>query len=270
MTAEGTNSFLIGERSLAIIDPGPDSPSHLEALITAVAGRPVEAVLVTHAHVDHSVLAPALAQAVGAPVLAYGDASAGRSDVMTRLAAEGLTTGGEGVDAGFVPDRCLADGEVLQGDGWALEAIWTPGHFGNHLCFALGDVLFTGDLVMGWASSLVSPPDGDLTDFMASCRRLRARDWSRMLPAHGAPIDAPGERLDWLIAHREAREAQVLAALSTPKALDELVAEVYDDLPPAMHPMAARNLFAHLVDLCGRDLLRAEPALSERARFQVV
>lgn len=268
MTAEGTNTFLVGERSLAIIDPGPDSAAHLDAIVQAVAGRPVKAVLVTHAHVDHSLLAPELGRAVDAPVLGFGDAGAGRSQVMARLADQGLTTGGEGVDAGFTPDRCLADGEVVQGDGWALESLWTPGHFGNHLCFALGDVLFTGDLVMGWASSLVSPPDGDLTDFMASCRRLRARTWSRMFPAHGAPIDDPAARLDWLIAHREARESQVLAALSDGMGLDALVARVYDDIPPAMHPMAARNLFAHLVDLSGRGLVAATPALSETATFR--
>lgn len=267
MTERGTNSYLVGTDSLAVIDPGPMMDAHLDALLGAIGTRPVEAILVTHAHLDHSPLARPLAKATGAPVLAYGDATAGRSAVMEQLAAEGLAGGGEGVDHDFRPDRCLSDGETVTGDGWALTALWTPGHFGNHLCFASGSRLFSGDLVMGWSSSLVSPPDGDLTEFMTSCARLQETRWSVMYSGHGAPIEDPAERLNWLIEHRRGREAQIRAALTEPMTLDALVAQVYTDLPKAAWPAAARNLFAHLVDLHSRGLIEAEPSLGVSAEF---
>lgn len=270
MTYWGTNSYVIGQERLAVIDPGPLSAPHLEALLGAIAGRPVEAILVTHAHVDHSPLARPLAEATGAPILAFGPADAGRSPVMTRLAKAGLTTGGEGVDAGFAPDTCLADGETVTGPDWQLEALHTPGHFGNHLSFAWGARLFCGDHMMGWSSSLVSPPDGDLTDFMASSARLAARPWRIAHPGHGAPIPEPEARLAWLIAHRQSREAQILAALAAPHDLSALTSAIYSDIPPQMHPAAARNLFAHLVDLHARGLLRALPDLRETAVFEKI
>lgn len=267
MTGPGTNSFLIGEDRLAVIDPGPALPAHLDTLLAAIGGRRVEAILVTHAHLDHSPLARPLAEATGAPVMAYGDARAGRSAVMRQLAHEGLAGGGEGVDTAFRPDVTLADGEVIEGPDWRITALWTPGHMGNHLCFALGDRVFTGDLVMGWASSLVSPPDGDLTDFMASCRRLSGQDWAQLLPAHGESVDDPAARLAWLIAHRETREAQILAALTRPAGIEALTRAIYTEVTPALLPAAARNVFAHLVDLHGRGLVGCDGALSEHAIF---
>ena len=188
MTYWGTNTYVVGEGRVAVIDPGPADPAHLQAILDGLSkGEEVSHILVTHAHLDHSPLARPLSEATGAPVLAYGDALAGRSDVMAALVADGLTSGGEGVDAGFTPDETLTDGDMIQGDGWQLEALWTPGHFANHLCFALGDAVFTADHVMGWASSLVSPPDGDLTAFMASCRTLAARSGPRLLPRPWRP-----------------------------------------------------------------------------------
>lgn len=268
MTYTGTNTYLIGRRSLAVIDPGPVIDSHRQAIMEAIGGRRVDAILVTHSHVDHSPMAGILAQDLAAPIMAYGDSSAGRSAVMNDLAAQGLAGGGEGVDADFAPDVVLADGDTITGDGWSLTALWTPGHFGNHMSFAMGDTLFSGDLVMDWASSLVSPPDGDLTDFMASLRRLQDMPWSQFLPGHGAPITAPADRLAWLIAHRESREAQLLAALSaTPQSLTALTETVYTDIEPAMLPAAARNLFAHLVDLHGKHRVQAHPYLSVDALF---
>lgn len=267
MTYWGTNTYLLGDSDLAVIDPGPADDAHLDALIDAIAGRPVGAILVTHAHVDHSPLAAPLARKLGAPICAFGDAQAGRSAVMTQLAQDGLSGGGEGVDAVFAPDEILPDGATLSGRDWQIEALHTPGHFGNHLCFAAQDALFCGDHVMGWASSLVSPPDGDLTDFMASCHKLRARVWSIACPGHGPAIDDVAERLDWLVAHRKGREAQILAALSSPHDLTSLTKAVYTDVAPMMLPAAARNVFAHLVDLHGRGEIRAEPHLGEGARF---
>jgi glyoxylase-like metal-dependent hydrolase (beta-lactamase superfamily II) len=269
MTFRGTNTYIVGQTDLAVIDPGPDNAAHLAAILAACGpGQRITHILVTHAHVDHSPLARALSRATGAPVLAYGDAQAGRSAVMESLAQAGLAGGGEGVDAGFVPDACLADGATVTGSDWQLQAIWTPGHFGNHLCFAMGDILFTGDLVMGWASSLVSPPDGDLTDFMASCRRLRARADRLYLPGHGAPVTDPAARIDWLITHREAREAAILEALqAAPATAETLARQIYTETPAMLLPAAARNVFAHLVDLTGKNIIAPEGQLSWTARF---
>lgn len=272
MTERGTNTYILGEGRVAVIDPGPEDAAHLRALLDAVSGERVSHILVTHAHRDHSALAAPLARATGAPVFAFGDAGAGRSEAMRRLAARGLSGGGEGVDAGFVPDEIVADGAAIEGDGWRLEALWTPGHFGNHLCFGWGDRWFTGDLAMGWSSSLISPPDGDVTQFMASCERLAARlspGRAQVLHAgHGAPVRDPSGRLAWLLDHRRGREAQILAALGEgPATLPALARRVYADLAPALLPAAERNVLAHLVDLHGRDLATARPDLDAGATF---
>ncbi|MDF1671474.1 MAG: MBL fold metallo-hydrolase, partial [Roseovarius sp.] len=174
-TYRGTNTYLVGDSDIAVIDPGPNNPAHLDAILGAIGpGQRISHILITHAHGDHSPLARPLAAATGAPVLAYGNALAGQSSVMQELAKSGDLGGGEGSDSGFTPDQTIADGQVITGPGWSLAAIWTPGHFGNHLCFDMQGSVFCGDLVMSWATSIVSPPDGDLTDFMASCERLRA------------------------------------------------------------------------------------------------
>ncbi len=151
MTYRGTNTYLLGTRDLAVIDPGPDHPAHLSAILASVeSGQRITHILVTHSHLDHSPLAPVLAAQTGAPVLAHGDASTGRSAVMQDLAEAGLTQGGEGVDRTFRPDIVLAGQDVIDGHGWQLTAHWTPGHFGNHMSFATENIVFTGDLVMGW------------------------------------------------------------------------------------------------------------------------
>jgi glyoxylase-like metal-dependent hydrolase (beta-lactamase superfamily II) len=270
MTHLGTNTYIIGRNTLAVIDPGPDDPDHLQALVSAIDGRCVEHILLTHSHLDHSPLAHPLAKLTGAPVLAFGDSGAGRSAVMTALAAEGLAGGGEGIDPTFAPDQCLADGAVVKGDWGQMTAIHTPGHIGNHLCFVWEDTIFTGDHVMGWASSLVSPPDGDLTDFMLSCERLKTLPTKVFYPGHGAPVTDPASRLDWLIAHRRARETQILetlqASASTPHAITKAV---YDNVPAGLLAAAERNVFAHLIDLHQRGKVRATPQLSMTAAFQL-
>ncbi|MBR9764172.1 MAG: MBL fold metallo-hydrolase [Rhodobacteraceae bacterium] len=270
-TGPGTNTYLVGQTALAVIDPGPDMAIHLQAILKALRpGQHISHILVTHAHADHAPLARALSQGTGAPVLAYGDALAGRSAVMTRLALSGELGGGEGTDRLFRPDRLLADGDVLHGEDWSLRALWTPGHFGNHLCFVLDDVIFTGDLVMGWSSSLVSPPDGDLTDFMASCRRLRALPARLYLPGHGAPVTTPLARLDWLIRHRDRREASLLQALAHgPATADDLARRVYTDIAPGLLPAASRNVLAHLIDLMGKSLIETEENLTAESRFHL-
>jgi len=268
MTYRGTNTYLLGSDDLAVIDPGPDHPAHMAALLAAIGGARVSQIIVTHAHVDHSPLAARLAQATGAPVSAFGDALAGRSGVMTALASAGFTGGGEGIDHSFAPDLRLADGARVSGGFGDLDVLHTPGHLGNHICLVWGDQVFTGDHVMGWASSLVSPPDGDLADFMASCARLRAIPARRYHSGHGAPIGDPHARLDWLIAHREARTAQILTTLGDgPATPTQLTTRIYADAPLALRPAAERNVIAHLIDLHGKNMVVATPDLSSTAVF---
>ncbi|MFA3915708.1 MBL fold metallo-hydrolase [Ruegeria hyattellae] len=270
MTYRGTNTYLLGQSDLAVIDPGPLSDAHLEAILAAVEpGQRISHIIVTHSHLDHSPLARPLSERTGAPVHGFGGPDAGRSQVMTELAANGLGGGGEGIDHDFRPDIEIAEGEILQGPDWTLEVIHTPGHLGNHIALGWGDICFTADHVMGWASSLVSPPDGDLTDFMASCAKLRARAWSVFHPGHGAPVLDPAGRLDWLIAHRQGREAAILSALEASAATAGQIAEqVYTETPPALLPAAERNVFAHLVDLRGRDLVAPAGPLAADAIFR--
>ncbi|THH38614.1 MBL fold metallo-hydrolase [Aliishimia ponticola] len=271
MTYRGTNTYLVGTQEVAVIDPGPQSDAHLEAILASIGpGARVSHILVTHTHLDHSPLARPLAEATGAPILAFGGADSGRSAVMQELAQAGEIGGGEGIDTEFTPDETLQDGQIVQGHGWTLEAIHTPGHIGNHLSFALGRTCFTADHVMGWASSLVSPPDGDLTDFMASCAKLSARTWDVFLPGHGAPITAPADRLNWLTSHRLSREASILAALEHGPATAFALAEaIYTETPPALLGAAARNVLAHLVDLYGKSLVAPTGALTAETIFRL-
>ena len=271
MTYRGTNTYLLGTTDLAVIDPGPDDPVHLRAILAAVRpGQRISHIIVTHTHLDHSPLAAALGRKTGAPVLGFGDAQAGRSPVMSLLAQAGLAGGGEGIDTQFSPDRTLRDGEMIDGTGWSLKVIHTPGHLGNHIALGWGQACFTADHVMGWASSLVSPPDGDLTDFMASCHRLRAGSWQVFHPGHGAPVTDPMARLDWLISHRGAREAAILSALGQAPATARALAErIYTETPPALLPAAERNVFAHLVDLNGKSAVVPDGDLAETATFRL-
>ncbi|SPF76480.1 Hydroxyacylglutathione hydrolase GloC [Aliiroseovarius pelagivivens] len=272
MTYWGTNTFVLGEGDVAVIDPGPADPGHMQAILDGLKpGERITQILVTHSHLDHSPLARPLSKTTGAPVLAYGDALAGRSSVMSDLVARGLSSGGEGVDAGFTCDISLADGETFTAGGLQVETIWTPGHFANHVSFAAQDAVFTGDHIMAWASSLVSPPDGDLTAFMASCHKLAARGDRVYYPAHGDRIDAPATRLDWLINHRLTREAEILAALSDLQnaTVPALTSEIYTETPDALIPAAERNVFAHLIDLATREIVAASPRLEANAVFRM-
>ena len=268
MTGRGTNTYLLGRGRVTVIDPGPDDPAHLAALLRALGGEAVSHIVVTHSHLDHSPLARRLAAQTGAPVLGFGPSTAGRSEVMQALVAQGYDGGGEGVDADFAPDIAVADGAVIDTPAGELAVLHTPGHMGNHICLRWGDAVFSGDLVMGWATSLISPPDGDIADFLASCARLRAEDAAVLYPGHGAPVTAPAARIDWLIAHRAERRAQVLAALDVPRDVAGLTAAIYTDVAPALWPIAARNVFAQLVELVGSGLVAATPRLSPDATFR--
>lgn len=268
MTYLGTNTYLLGTEQIAVIDPGPDDDAHLQAILNAAAPANVSHIIVTHAHLDHSPLARRLSHETGAPIYGFGPADKGRSAIMQTLAKQGLAGGGEGIDAAFVPDIIVADGDEITGADWSLRAMHTPGHIGNHLSFIWKDTVFSGDHVMGWASSLVSPPDGDLTDFLASCARLKQINARCMWPGHGAPVLTPNARIDWLVAHRAERTAQILDALGTAsRTVDDITQRVYLDLDPALLPAAKRNVFAHLVSLSQAGKIVAMPMLSIAGKF---
>ncbi len=272
MTYRGTNTYLLGWRDIAVIDPGPESTPHLEAILGALEpGQRISHILVTHTHLDHSPLSRALAARTGAPIHGFGDTRAGRSAVMRKLADAAMIGGGESPDLDFSPDVIMADGDVIRNEDWDVTALWTPGHYGNHLCFQWRDAIMTGDLVMGWATSLVSPPDGDLTDFMASCEKLLRLEAKVLHPGHGAPVTAPRQRLEWLLAHRREREAQILAALAEGSdSAQGLARRIYTDVQPALLPAATRNVLAHLVDLTGKKRVSPVGELAEEAVFELL
>ena len=270
MTFTGTNTYILGHGGVCVIDPGPASDTHLAQIEAALSsGERVAAVLVTHSHLDHSPLARPLADRHGAEVLAAGASDWGRSAVMARLAAAGGLGGGEGVDPDFAPDRSLRDGDRVEGDWGTVDVLATPGHMANHLSFAWRGALFTGDLVMGWSTSLVSPPDGDMGAFMTSVARLAGRDDRVYYPGHGDPVTDPVARAQDLLAHRRAREAQILDALEIQGSSDagRLARAIYTDTPDALLPAAARNVLAHLIDLYERNCVSCAPPLTAESRF---
>lgn len=271
MTERGTNTWLLGDGAVTVLDPGPNDPAHLRALLAALApGERIAQILVSHSHLDHSPGARPLAEATGAPVLAYGDSSVGRSDRMQALAGQPIG-GGEGVDSAFTPDERLPDGAELDIGGLTLRALHTPGHLGNHLCFLWGQALFSGDQVMGWAPSLVSPPEGDLTDFMASLDRLEALGPTRLYPGHGAPVSDGPARIAALRTHRLGRERAILEAIAAgATSAQAITLAVYTDVPPAFLPAAARNVLAHLIDLEWRGLIGFDGPLGLDCRVKGV
>ncbi|MFC3169611.1 MBL fold metallo-hydrolase [Paracoccus fontiphilus] len=265
LTGPGTNTFLLGGEGVAVIDPGPDDPGHLAAIVAAGRGR-ISHILVTHAHRDHSAGAPALARMTGAPVLAFGDALAGRSPMMQRLAGA-ATGGGEGLDLDFAPDIALRDGDMVEGADWCLTALHTPGHAGGHLSFLWGDQILCGDVVMGWSSTIISPPDGDLGDYLRTLDRLAQFGPRRLLPAHGDPIESPQARLAELATHRRLRTAQILAALREGPADAATLARRLYDVAPALLPAATRNVLAHLLALAQIGAVAPVGDLHPQAEF---
>ncbi len=242
-TFTGTESYVVGAGGqVAVIDPGPDEPAHLAALIAAIGDARVIAICCTHTHRDHSPAAAPLAARTGAPIVG--------------CAPLVLVDSGPRADASFDrtyrPDRVLAEGEQLHGPDWTLTAVATPGHTSNHLCFALEQTgaLFTGDHVMGWSTTVVAPPDGDMADYMASLDKLYRRQDRVYYPAHGAQIDKPQQLVRGLIGHRKQRERQILKLLGeAPQAIEAMVPRMYKGLNPMLMGAAGRSVLAHLIDL---------------------
>jgi glyoxylase-like metal-dependent hydrolase (beta-lactamase superfamily II) len=251
-TYTGTQTYLVGTSALAVIDPGPNEPAHLDALIAAIAGRKLVAILCTHTHRDHSPAAAPLKALTGAPII--GCAPLTLEDAGPRADAA--------FDTSYAPDRVLADGESIAGEGWTLTAVATPGHTSNHLCFALPEsgALFSGDHVMGWSTTVVAPPDGDMASYMASLDRLMGRDQDRIYyPAHGEPIERPHRFVRGLIGHRKQREGQILRLLKADVgAVPDMVARMYVGLDPRLNGAAGRSVLAHLIDLRDRGLVIEE------------
>lgn len=267
LTGAGTNTFLLGRDQIAVIDPGPDMAQHRAAILAAAGPGKISHIFVTHAHLDHSGGARALALATGAPVLGYGPAQAGRSPLMRHLAAQGALEGGEGLDRDFCPDIVLRDGAAVETPEWALSVLHTPGHFAGHLSFRRGAQIFCGDVVMGWSSTLISPPDGDLTDYFRTLARLEASGAEELLPAHGAPIPDPVARIAALAAHRRQRTGQILAALrDAPGNAAGLARRIYD-IPENLQRAASRNVLAHLIALAEIGAVATHEPFSALAEF---
>jgi glyoxylase-like metal-dependent hydrolase (beta-lactamase superfamily II) len=250
-TFTGTGTYIVGNGSVAVIDPGPNDPAHLAALTAALGSETVSHIVVTHTHRDHSPAAVPLRAATGAPVV--GCAPLALSEHGPKVE--------EGFDRTYSPDRVLADGEAVAGPGWTLRAVHTPGHTSNHLCFALEEekALFSGDHVMGWSTSVVTPPDGDMAAYMASLRKLLDRDDLIYYPTHGPAVTDPKRLVRGLITHRKQRENQILKLLGEgPKPIPAMVATMYANVSPVLHPAAGRSVLAHLIDLHARGLVAVE------------
>ncbi len=248
-TYTGTQTYVVGTGEVAVIDPGPNLPEHLAALHEAIGDRPLVAILCTHTHRDHSPAAGPLAAATGAPVIGCAplvlDSLGPRAD--------------EAFDASYAPDRVLGDGEAVAVDGMRLVAVATPGHTSNHLCYAVGDALFTGDHVMGWSTTVVFPPDGDMAAYMTSLEKLRGRDDRIFFPAHGPPVAKPQQYLRGLIGHRMQRERQIRRLLDcAARAVPEIVAAAYPGLDPRLTTAAGGSVLAHLLDLEARGLVERQ------------
>ena len=244
-TYRGTGTYIVGRGEVAVIDPGPDDPAHLAAILAAVAGEKVIAIPITHHHSDHSPLAAALKAATGATI--YGCAVT-RPDIEEADAPRMEA----GHDADFKPDVSLCGGGTIAGPGWTLEAIPTPGHTSNHLCYALAEenACFTGDHIMGWSTTVITPPDGDMTDYIESLQKIRARGFTTLWPTHGPPILEVTPFIDAYLAHRQERIDQILLALADgPARIKDLVPKLYRDVDERLWPAAARSMLAAIIHL---------------------
>ena len=245
-TYRGTGTYIVGQGRVAIVDPGPDDADHISAVLAAVDGEQVEALLITHTHRDHSPASQAVVEATGAPSYGFGphppaDDDDGKSE--------------ERGDLHFVPDAPVIHGDVVEGPGWSFECLYTPGHISNHIAYRWQEAagVFTGDHIMGWSTTIVPPPDGNMTDYLASLRLLAEYPDDRVYwPTHGPPVNEPHALVEALYAHRLDRERQILECLATgPQTITEMVRVMYADVAPELHEPAARSVLAHLIAMTG-------------------
>jgi glyoxylase-like metal-dependent hydrolase (beta-lactamase superfamily II) len=253
-TFKGTGTYIVGKGEVAVIDPGPDDAAHLEAILAAVKGEKVTHILITHHHSDHSPLAGALKAATGATIYGCAVAAHDEDDGGVKMEA--------GHDLSFAPEVSLCGGgQVVSGPGWTMEAIATPGHTSNHICFALREenACFTGDHIMGWSTTVITPPDGDMTDYLASLDDIRGRKFDVLWPTHGPPIRDVDAFIQAYIDHRQERVDQILNALKAgPARIRELVPTLYADVDSRLHPAAARSMLAAMIHLVRKGQLAAD------------
>ena len=264
-TYRGTGAYIVGRGEVAVIDAGPALERHVDAILAATGGETITHQFVTHAHGDHSPAAALVKQATGAEIWAFGPHGTERD-------ADGAAVE-EGVDAAFRPDHRVRHGDAIEGAGWTVECVFTPGHTSNHMCYALRDerTLFSGDHVMGWSTTVVSPPDGDMAAYMRSLRLLLERDDAVFRPTHGPAIADPRRHVAALVAHREAREAQILACLENGVAtIPEMVERMYADVDRRLHPAARRSVLAHVVHMAETGRAAADGPVTEDGTYRPV
>src|SRR5947207_1210461 len=262
-TFKGTGTYVVGEGEVAVIDPGPELEEHVAALLASLAEEQVTHILVTHTHRDHWPATKALKAATGAPSYGFGPHAGGR---------RGEAGVEEGGDWDFAPDIVVTDGAEIAGGKWRFEAVHTPGHTSNHLCFALPDagILFSSDYVMGWSTSVIAPPDGDMAAYMASLDKLLTRPDRVYWPTHGPAINEPERHVRAFIAHRREREAGIVDCLKSGcETIDTIVERLYVGLNPALRRAAGRSVLAHLIDLIGRDIVASEAPPTVAGRYRL-
>jgi glyoxylase-like metal-dependent hydrolase (beta-lactamase superfamily II) len=262
-TFRGTGTYVVGEGQVAVIDPGPDLAEHVEALLMDLAGEEVTHILVTHTHRDHSPAAAAVKAETGAPTYGFGPHAGGR---------RGEPAVEEGGDWDFMPDVTVKDGDEITGAGWCFEAVHTPGHTSNHLCFALPDagILFSGDHVMGWSTSVIAPPDGDMAAYMASLDKLLQRRDAVYWPTHGPAITEPEAHVRAFITHRREREAGILQCLDAGLSRVEAIVErLYVGLDPSLIRAAGRSVLAHLIELVDRGAVASNGSPTITAAYHL-
>ncbi len=263
-TFRGTGTYVVGDGEVAVIDPGPDLDEHVASLLAGLAGEQITHILITHTHRDHSPAAAAVKAAAGAPTYGFGPHAGGR---------RGDPAVEEGGDWDFAPDVTVRDGDAIAGKGWRFEAVHTPGHTSNHLCFALPEsgVLFSGDHVMGWSTSVIAPPDGDMSAYMASLDKLLGRRDAVYWPTHGPAITEPQDHVRAFIAHRREREAGILECLDAgAERIEAIVDKLYLGLEPGLRRAAGRSVHAHLLDLAARGIVDSDGPATIEAHYRRV